>query len=110
MAASTIRDENVTETQNITRQITPTRADTFAGVRTGNVIEILIDNLSYNQSFDTDTVIASIGIRPKHRTRFELYDSAKGSVYGYINEYNGNILISNYTANRLLYGSIVCIV
>ena len=93
----------------ITRSKTPTRADVLQCFKSGYVCTLAFNNVSYGESFNTDTAIATLyAIRPQSLTRFVLHDANKNPHLCYIDIY-GNIKINGYTSGALLYGSVTFI-
>ena len=101
-------DLNPIET-TITRNKTPTRADVLKCFKSGYTCTLTFNNVSYGESFSTDTAIATLySLRPQSLTRFVLHDGNKNPYLCYIDVY-GNVLINGYTSGALLYGTVTFI-
>ena len=92
-------------TGNVTYRKTPTRADIFDYAKRGSIVEVTFNNVAYGENIGTDTIVAIVPYKPSLFTRFTLIDQSKNISICYIDTY-GQIVISGYTAFKLLYGSV----
>lgn len=92
-------------TGTVTNAITPTRADIFNVIKSGNVAQVCINNVAYSQSMSSDTKIATLSIKPKLLTRFLIYRGADNSPLRGMLDTSGQLFITDYTSGNLLYGS-----
>ena len=91
----------------VTNVVTPTRSDVFKCYKTGHVVQVFINNVSYGSSFSTDTEIATLQFPPIALTRFLILQANGTILSGFVNQNNSRISINGYTSGQLLYGSFV---
>ena len=89
----------------ITDVVTPSRADLFKCYKSGNVVQVLVNNVSYASAFSTDTEIATLPYAPLGLCRFMLLQLNGTIASGFINQNNKRMTITGYNAGQLLYGS-----
>ena len=95
-------------TGTITKHVATMREDVFALHKNNKIAQLFIDNLRYNTAFSSDTKIATLEYKPYKRYRFSLYSSSATWVYGFVDT-SGDMYITNYAAQDLLYGNLIYI-
>lgn len=102
---ATLNDKLTVTEGTISSVVTPTRSDLFKCYKTGHVVQVLINNVSYGSSFSTDTEIATLPFAPLGLCRFMLLQLNGTIINGFINENSKRMTIGGYTSGQLLYGS-----
>ena len=90
---------------NVTQDVTPFRSDNFQYIKSGNVVELIINNVGYATNYTSDTKIGHINVNPISPYNRGYIRNGDGNPVNILVNNAGEILIANNGAGKLLYGS-----